>query len=37
VRIAAWWSEDPARASRAEVAATLLELDPGALTPDANP
>jgi AcrR family transcriptional regulator len=34
VRIAAWWSEDPARATRAEVAATLLALDPGALAPD---
>jgi AcrR family transcriptional regulator len=33
VRIAAWWTEDPSRATRAEVAATLLELDPGALAP----
>ncbi len=31
VRVAAWWSEDPARATRAEVARTLLELDPAAL------
>jgi hypothetical protein len=33
VRIAAWWTEDPSRATRTEVAATLLELDPGALAP----
>ncbi len=33
VRIAAWWSEEPARATRAEVAATLVALDPGALAP----
>jgi AcrR family transcriptional regulator len=33
VRVAAWWTEDPSRATRAEVAATLLELDPGALAP----
>ena len=34
VRIAAWWSEDPSRATRAEVATTLLKLDAGALAPD---
>jgi AcrR family transcriptional regulator len=33
VRIAAWWTEDPSRAPRAEVAATLLRLDPGAVAP----
>jgi hypothetical protein len=33
VRIAAWWTVDPSRATRAVVAATLLELDPGALAP----
>lgn len=33
VRVAAWWTEDPSRATRAEVATTLLELDPGALAP----
>lgn len=37
VRIAAWWTEDPSRAARAEVAATLLELDPGALAPRVVP
>jgi AcrR family transcriptional regulator len=37
VRIAAWWSEDPTRATRAEVAATLLRLDPGASAPATNP
>jgi AcrR family transcriptional regulator len=37
VRIAAWWTEEPARASRAEVAATLLKLDPGALAPGGTP
>ncbi len=33
VRIAAWWTEDPSRATRAEVAATLLRLDPGRIAP----
>jgi AcrR family transcriptional regulator len=33
VRVAAWWTEDPARATRDEVAATLLRLDPGLLPP----
>jgi AcrR family transcriptional regulator len=33
VRIAAWWTEDPARATRGEVAAALLALDPAALAP----
>jgi AcrR family transcriptional regulator len=37
VRIAAWWTEDPSRAARADVAATLLELDPGALAPRVGP
>jgi AcrR family transcriptional regulator len=37
VRIAAWWSEDPARATRGEVAAALLALDPAALAPAATP
>ena len=36
VRIAAWWTEDPTRASRREVATTLLELDPGAFAPAEN-
>ena len=36
VRVAAWWSEDPARATRSEVAATLLALDPAALAPAEN-
>lgn len=34
VRIAAWWTEDPSRATRAEVAATLLRLDPGRIAPE---
>jgi AcrR family transcriptional regulator len=33
VRTAAWWTEDPTRATRAEVATTLLRLDPGAIAP----
>ncbi len=37
VRVAAWWTEDPSRAARADVAATLLELDPGALAPRVGP
>jgi AcrR family transcriptional regulator len=37
VRIAAWWTEDPARATRAQVAATLAALDPGALAPHESP
>jgi len=37
VRIAAWWTEDPARAPRADVARTLLSLDPGARAPLPNP
>ncbi len=37
VRIAAWWTEEPSRATRAEVAATLLRLDPGALAPAEHP
>lgn len=37
VRIAAWWTEDPARATRAEVAATLLRLDPGRVPPEPLP
>ena len=36
VRVAAWWTEDPSRATRAEVARTLLRLDPGAPAPAAN-
>ena len=36
VRTAAWWTEDPARAPRAEVAATLLRLDPGAIAPSSS-
>jgi hypothetical protein len=37
VRIAAWWTEDPSRATRAEIAATLLRLDPGAIPPHDEP
>jgi AcrR family transcriptional regulator len=37
VRVAAWWTEDPSRASRADVARTLLRLDPGAVAPARNP
>jgi AcrR family transcriptional regulator len=33
VRIAAWWAEDPARATRDEVANTLLRIDPGRIRP----
>jgi AcrR family transcriptional regulator len=37
VRSAAWWTEDPARASRADVAATLMRLDAGAIAPSPLP
>ena len=36
VRIAAWWTEEPSRATRADVASTLLRLDPGALASAEN-
>ncbi|HEU4428147.1 MAG TPA: helix-turn-helix domain-containing protein [Myxococcota bacterium] len=37
VRIAAWWTEDPSRATRADVARTLQRLDPGASAHAPNP
>ncbi|MBM4383798.1 MAG: TetR/AcrR family transcriptional regulator [Deltaproteobacteria bacterium] len=37
VRIAAWWTEDPARATRREVIDTLVALDPAAFAPSVTP
>jgi AcrR family transcriptional regulator len=37
VRIAAWWTEDPSRATRGEVIATLVALDPAAFAPPEIP
>jgi AcrR family transcriptional regulator len=33
VRIAAWWTDDPSRASRDEILTTLIRLDPAAVVP----